>query len=283
MIANIIALLDGSIYARTVCELAVWVASRTNLSVELLHVLGRREGGERRDLSGAIALGARSALLAELTEVDAERARLSHLHGRAILDDGRAILEAANVPVTVNLRRGDLVEALAEHEAGTAFLILGKRGEASDYAKGHLGSNLERVVRSAKQPVLVAARAFKPIERLLIAYDGGASAMRAVDYVARSPLYAGLSVTVATVATASPAVERGLADARVMLGAGGLKAETVVLSGQPEAALGALVETDGYDMVVMGAYGHSRIRTLVIGSTTSEMIRSCKVPIMLLR
>jgi nucleotide-binding universal stress UspA family protein len=36
-------------------------------------------------------------------------------------------------------------------------------------------------------------------------------------------------------------------------------------------------------MVVMGAYGHSRIRTLIIGSTTTEMIRSCKVPIVLVR
>jgi len=33
----------------------------------------------------------------------------------------------------------------------------------------------------------------------------------------------------------------------------------------------------------MGAYGHSRIRSLIIGSTTTEMIRSCKVPVALFR
>jgi len=33
----------------------------------------------------------------------------------------------------------------------------------------------------------------------------------------------------------------------------------------------------------MGAYGHSRIRNLVIGSTTTEMLRSCTVPVMLFR
>ena len=36
-------------------------------------------------------------------------------------------------------------------------------------------------------------------------------------------------------------------------------------------------------MVLMGAYGHSRIRSLIIGSTTTEMIRSCKVPVVLVR
>ena len=37
------------------------------------------------------------------------------------------------------------------------------------------------------------------------------------------------------------------------------------------------------NLLVMGAYGHSRIRSLIIGSTTSEMIRSCLVPVMLFR
>jgi nucleotide-binding universal stress UspA family protein len=33
----------------------------------------------------------------------------------------------------------------------------------------------------------------------------------------------------------------------------------------------------------MGAYGHSRIRNLMIGSTTTAMIRTCKVPVVLMR
>jgi nucleotide-binding universal stress UspA family protein len=33
----------------------------------------------------------------------------------------------------------------------------------------------------------------------------------------------------------------------------------------------------------MGAYGHSRIRTLIIGSTTTEVIRSCLIPVLLFR
>ncbi len=283
MTHRIIALVDASIYAKSVCDHAAWVARRTGLEVELLHVLGRREAPERQDLSGAIALGARSALLGELAELDAKRAKLAQTRGRAILDDARAILEAAGVPVTASLRRGDVVEAVAEREADAAFVLIGKRGEAADFARGHLGSNLERVVRTAKKPVFVASRAFRPIERMLIAYDGGASSMRAVDQAARSSLFAGLGVTVATVGSPSAQVEEGLADARAMLAAAGHDVETRVLSGQPETALGELVEAENFDMVLMGAYGHSRIRSLIIGSTTTEMIRSCKVPVVLVR
>ncbi|MDF1750857.1 MAG: universal stress protein, partial [Alphaproteobacteria bacterium] len=37
------------------------------------------------------------------------------------------------------------------------------------------------------------------------------------------------------------------------------------------------------DLLVMGAYGHSRIRNLIIGSTTSAMLRLCKIPVMMFR
>ena len=283
MTDRIIALVDASIYAKSVCDHAAWAASRTGLDVELLHVLGRREAPERQDLSGAIALGARSTLLGELAELDAQRAKLAQAHGRAILDDARALLDKAGVTATASLRRGDIVEAVAECEPHAAWVMIGKRGEAADFAKGHLGSNLERVVRSAKKPVFVASRAFRPIGRLLVAYDGGASAMRAVDHVARSPLYAGLEATIVTVGADADKTARGLEDARAMLAAGGIEAQTRVVSGQPEAALGDLIEAEGFDLLVMGAYGHSRIRSLIIGSTTTEMIRSCKVPVVLVR
>ncbi|MDT8343533.1 MAG: universal stress protein [Thermohalobaculum sp.] len=68
-----------------------------------------------------------------------------------------------------------------------------------------------------------------------------------------------------------------------MLKAAGIEASVGIVAGQPETALGKLVDEAGFDMLVMGVYGHSRIRSLVIGSTTTEMIRSCKVPVVLIR
>ena len=284
MTTRIIAFVDGSIYSASVCEHAAWAASRTGWVVEILHVLGRREGAAKSDLSGSIALGARTALLEELAALDAQRAKLVSHRGRAILEDARAIVDRAGVPeIATRLRQGDIVDTLAEQEAGAELVLIGKRGEAADFAKGHLGSNLERIVRASHRPILVASRAFRPISRMLVAWDGGASAMRAVDHIARSPLYQGLAVTVATVASPSDAVRKGLEDARAMLAAAGFEAGTEILSGQPETALGELVEKAPFDLLVMGAYGHSRIRNLIIGSTTTAMLRSCKVPVVLVR
>ncbi|MEZ5752156.1 MAG: universal stress protein [Paracoccaceae bacterium] len=281
---KIVALVDGSLYSASVCDHAAWIALRTGAPVELIHVLGRREAATTQDHSGAIALGARTALLQELAALDAQRAKLISHRGRAILEDASALLEKAGVAdATTRLRHGDVVEAVADVEGEAGVILIGKRGEAADFARGHLGSNLERIVRASHKPVFVASRAFRPVAKVLIAYDGGASAMKAVDHIARDPLFQGLGVHVVTVGSASAEVSAGLADAKAMLKAAGIEAETSVLPGQPETALAKLVDEAQFDMLVMGAYGHSRIRSLIIGSTTTAMIRACKVPVVLIR
>ena len=58
---------------------------------------------------------------------------------------------------------------------------------------------VQAVARAIQRPVFVASRAFTPIDGFMIAYDGGKSAMKAVDYVARSRLFAGLKCRLVTV------------------------------------------------------------------------------------
>jgi len=280
---RIIALVDGSIYSRSVCENAAWIATRTGAPVEVLHVLGRREAASS-DLSGAIGLGARTEILEELSAVDEARSKIMQRRGRAIVDDAEAVIRAAGVgAVSSRLRIGDLIEAVAEAETGSGMIVIGKRGEAADFARMHLGSNLERIARASRWPVYVAARAFRPVTRVLFAFDGGPSATKAVDHAARSPLFAGLDVRLLTVGAENEEARRRLDDAQATLRAGGLASRADVVPGQPEAVIAETVERDGIDLLVMGAYGHARIRSLVIGSTTTEMVRACRVPVLLFR
>ena len=274
---KIVALVDGSLYSASVCDHAAWIAARTGAPVELIHVLGRRETSDGQDRSGTIALGARTALLEQLADLDARRTKLIAARGRAILDT------AGVAGVTTRLRHGDIVETLADVEADAAMILIGKRGEAADFARGHLGSNLERIVRGSQVPVFVAARAFRPIARVLVGIDGGASSMKAVELIARSPLFRGLTVQLVTVGTAAAEARAALERARSLLSAAGIVAESAILPGQPETVLGHLVDAAPFDLLVMGAYGHSRIRSLIIGSTTAAMLRSCKVPVVLVR
>ncbi|BET68628.1 hypothetical protein ASA1KI_35460 [Opitutales bacterium ASA1] len=37
------------------------------------------------------------------------------------------------------------------------------------------------------------------------------------------------------------------------------------------------------DLLVIGAYGHSRIRQFIVGSTTTACVRTCLVPVLMFR
>ena len=281
---KVLALIDGSIYAQSVCDLAAWAATRTSGTVELLHVLGRRDiSSAPVDLSGNLDVDERDALLAELAALDEQKAKLGLRRGRLLLNEAKARLVAAHVAdVSTKLRHGDLVETVAEFEANADLVVVGKRGEAADFAKGHLGSNLERIVRSSRRPVLVAARAFRPIERFLVAYDGGPSADRALEHVIRNPLLRGLDCEILTVGSESEMRSRLDAGAAHLRGAG-FDVRATLASGQAEEVIGSRVEMGGTDLLVMGAYGHGRIRSLIVGSTTTAMVRRCRIPVLMFR
>jgi len=280
---KILACIDGSVYSGSVADHTGWAASRLEACVELLQVLGRREAVSQ-DHSGRIVAGARRQLLEELASLDAERAKLLQRQGWLDLEEAASRIKTVGVTeVTPVLRHGDLLETLDERERTADLLVVGKRGEAADFAKLHLGSNLERLLRAARLPVLVAARAFKPINRVMLAFDGRPSAMKAVEEMSRSPLFAGLETALVTAAEPTAEVERKLEAATAELLAAGLKATSKILPGPAIRVIPEAVGSQGADLLVMGAYGHSRLRTLVIGSTTSEMIRACRIPILVYR
>ena len=281
---KILALLDGSAYSESVCHHTAWIAKKLNAGVEAMHVLGRREGAVSTDFSGTLRLGARSALLKELSSLDEQRAKLAQAKGHAILEDAKAILEQDGVPVVnLRLRKGDLLDALREVESDIRAITIGKRGEGSEFASGHLGSNLERIVRTSKVPVFVASREFRPISKVLVAYDGSSSAKAAIERMSTSPVFEDLEVCVLCVGQDDTKAKAAADEAAARLHAANITATPRTASGEPEEVLGRLVSEEGFNLLVMGAYGHSRIRNLIIGSTTTTMIQTVKIPVLLYR
>lgn len=278
---RVLAALDPSPYADAVADLAAWSAARMLAPLQLLHALEREPAAPGGDLSGNLALGSQESLLSELAELDARRARLARERGGLLLQQARArAAERFRVTAETVQRHGALPDALLELEADTRLFVLGKRGEHADFARGHLGSNLERVVRAVHRPVLVAARAFRPIERVLIAFDGSATAQASVERICASPLLPGLECHVLQVAGSDP---KPLERALEQLYEAGFAPQPHVLPGDAETVIAEQIEALGIDLLVMGAYGHSRIRNLIVGSTTTQLLRTCRVPVLLLR
>lgn len=281
----ILACVDGSTYTDSVFAHAAWASRRLDAPVRALHVQPpSSDHAAPTDLSGAIGLGARSTLLDNLSRMDEERGKLDQQRGKLILDHAKEELTALGVNnVQTMQRRGSLVDSITEMASSTQMNVLGKRGENADFASGHLGSNLERVVRAAHKPVLVSSRAFSPIERFVIAYDGGRSTRKAVDYVAASPLFQGLECHLLKIAADNEGNRHNLESAANLLRESGFSVQTCLTQGHADDVLADYVASNDMNMLIMGAYGHSHIRTMIIGSTTSNMLRSCPIPVLMFR
>lgn len=281
---RVLAAIDASAHARDVADLAAWAAQRLGVPLDLLHAIERDPASAPpADFSGSLSLGSQEALLAELAAHDAQRGQLAQRHGRALLDQVRAHLrEATGQEVDTRMRHGALVDALADVEADVRLFVLGRRGAHAEDANGHLGRNLERAIRAVYRPVLVATRAMQPITRFAIAFDGSATARRCVAMVAASPLLRGLDCHLVTAGRdGAYAAER--ADAVAELAAAGFQAQTHCVDGDAESVLPVCLDSHAIDLLVMGAYGHSRIRSFIVGSTTTRVLQTSAVPVLLLR
>lgn len=282
---KLMALVDGSIYSVSVCDHARWLVDLAGGSVDIVHVLGRRQvSSGLNNFSGSIGLGARTALLEELVELDSRQAIMARKRGRAILEDAeQRILDQGVSAVSTKLRHGEIVETVEDLGKEADILVIGKRGEAADFERLHLGSNLERVARTVKQPILVVSREFKPIKRFLIAFDGGASALKAVADLAAKGILKGLECEILMAGSDSSEASRQLQQAAASLAEAGYSVSSRLVPGQAEQVICEAVEIGNHGLLVMGAFGHSRIRNLIIGSTTTQMLRACKIPLLLYR
>ena len=280
---KLLACIDLSQYAASVCDHAAWAATRLGASIELLHVIQRKDSmAARHDLSGALGLAAKSTLMEELVSIEEAEAKLAREQGRALLATSRQRLIDAGVGDVRELHRhGGIVETVIEREAEADLVVIGKRGASADFAKGHLGSKVERVVRQSVKPVLVANRAFRPINRVLIAFDGGQSARKAAGMVATSPLFEGIEVHVVLVGADNEKHRSAIRWAAEVLGDRCRRAE--IVGGDVDGALKAEAGQIGADMLVMGAYGHSPLRSMIVGSTTTAMITRLTLPVLLFR
>ena len=282
---KVMACLDTSIYADSVVDHAAWAAARMESPLACLHVLDRESAHAGvSDLSGNIGFDTQSALLEELAELDAKRSRLAMQQGRALLERAaeRAV-EASGLEPELLQRHGALVDTATSLEDNVRLFVIGKRGESVEFNTGHLGANLERTVRGVHRPLLVTSRRFRPIRRFAIAFDGSNTTRKCVEMVCMSPLFKGLPCHLIVAGEDSGKMGAAVDWARGELEAAGFSVVLHLDSGDAEEVIIDQVGANDIDLLVMGAYGHSRIRHLIVGSTTTAILRRCTIPLLLLR
>jgi nucleotide-binding universal stress UspA family protein len=268
----ILALIDGGPLSDATLEAGFLVATQFDAQLEVLHVRA-----DPATLLPIVGEGMSGAMVEQVMEAMTEAVEGRAQRARAAFDR-----IAAKVGATAAWRQEIGIEPVVL--AGVARLsdltVIG-RPEAT--SESQFPASLESALFDTGRPVLVVPPNPLPTigRRIGIAWNGSPKASRAV--AASLPfLEKAETITVLTVAVG----RRGSSGEALAayLGLHGLKAAVESADPQGKSAGKALLEHAqgrGVDLLVMGAWGHSRIRELILGGVTREVLAQTALPVLM--
>ena len=185
---------------------------------------------------------------------------------------------------------------LLDDEAGAGISLLGRYSDLvvigqSDSREASPASRSrvpEYVVLSSGRPVLIVPYAgrFDTVgRRVLVAWDTGASATRAL--AAALPLLKRAQIVEVAVFNADPLAdvhgEQPGADIGLYLARHGIKVDVIRQTTRTDigSALLSMAADLGSDLIVMGGYGHSRLREILMGGVSRTVLEAMTIPVLM--
>lgn len=281
---NVLACIDGSIHTGTVCDYAAWATQKLDGRLVLLHVVQKPEPTVLFNISGAATISSQDNINAELRKLDEKREALAKEQSKQFLEQAKAHVIAAGFPSPRTIQReGKLLNELEQFDDYSELLVIGRQGASQGDSDNRVGTHVEQVIRTTDKPLLLTVGEFTEPKKLMLAFDGSETARKAVTTIANAMLFKGMECHLVMVAGPDPQYLEQLEVARLELEEAGLNAVSALLQGKVKENLLAYQEKQDIDLIIMGAYGHSRIRQWLLGSITNLMLKESPKPLLILR
>jgi nucleotide-binding universal stress UspA family protein len=265
MIKSIFVPLNGMDGDRAALSLARTIAQSFGAKISGAHV--------RLDVNSALALATRE------TSWRAEREENERsTNARAAFDQVFGAKDSATVNAHWREIEGFPLYEYAFHGRMHDLIVIARERPLPEYAA-------EILMRTGRPVLIAPPRATEMIgESVLLAWNNSPESARALT-AAMPMLRKAKKVLIACIPQAvvdGPETQRSLDELRDLLVLHGLSAETRLLKQAQDneanmlrdAAYGA-----GCDLIVMGGYGHSRLREYVFGGATRAILNECALPV----
>lgn len=200
----------------------------------------------------------------------------------ALVERLSAQLGEEDVPWGIESSNSEPVDALVS-SARLADCIIVSLGEAG---KVNPGPDVGALAVGARCPVLALPRGVAPLQlagKAMVAWDGSREAANALRAATPVLALAG-SVTLVTIAEKTKGTAFPATDALSYLSRYGIHADLLEKE-RTQLTIEELLENAaqelGADLIVLGAYGHSRFRETLFGGVTRYFIDAARFPLLL--
>ncbi|MCE9664265.1 universal stress protein [Halomonas sp. M5N1S17] len=277
MMQSILLAIDSSPSAEVARRYAIDMARRLEGTVHAVFVIDSRLtefsyfSDESRPGVVEAALRLREQTLQQLEE-----------QGELLLEAVKAEIEAAGIECRVDRLSGVPAVRILDAASDSDLIVMGRRGESAGLGdtKG-LGEVVERVLRTADQPVLLAGADFQEITQVLLGFDGSKPAREAMNYAIELAQRLVLPVRAVSVHHEEHVARRHLETVELYAASHKVKVDTDIRKGDPADVILSMAQPG--DLITIGAFGEGRIREWLLGSTTETILRSAAQPVLLHR
>jgi nucleotide-binding universal stress UspA family protein len=278
VIKKILVGIDTSEHSRNAQAYAFYIARRFDAALIGLHVVDivSIEGSFFHDISGSLGLEPYLDFSSKMREVLTAR-------GKTVLEEFAEAAAREKLPVETLLDMGIVANQICERAKAADLVAIGHRGVNEKFSTGLLGSTAESVARKCPRPLFISPMRFREIRRPVLAYDGSERAARAMRQAAEFAAIFETPLTVITIARDLKLGERTLDEARSYLESYNPRADFRLIAGHAHEEIIKFLKEHNADLLFIGAYGHSRIIEMVLGSTTEYVLRNSPCPVFLMR
>jgi len=283
MVKKILIPTDGSANSITALEYGIYIARKLEASLIGLYVLDVNliQGPMLTDISGSVGMPPYDGFF------DAIETSLNEKADR-VLKDFQERCQKSGINAEVIKTIGKISQIIIEEAQNADLILMAKKGEHFHLKEGGLlGSVAEAVVRNSGKPVLVTPETFLEIESMGLAYDGSDSASKALKIsleLSDQAVWPLTAVIITSDAKKADTLSTQIEDMNQKESvAPTADCEIIILSGKESDEIIKFILEGAVELMVMGAYGHNRLRELFLGSTTSHVIRKSPIPVLLIR
>jgi nucleotide-binding universal stress UspA family protein len=275
----ILCCVDGKNFNEAVCDYGVFISNSTKAPLRFLNIIEHNSNTKELDLSGNISLGAKDDLLEKLSQEEEESSKKNIKESRELLKsiEDRA-KETIQTDVSVSLIHGEVVPSLIELKNDIKIALLG----INSNQQTKIGDTIQEIIREIHKPVLLVNQEFTHPKKILIAYNGSNESKEILKIVASNPLFGEVQRTIINYNKDRNISKRLLNEAKVIFSAQNISVEIESLQTDKKEII-EYFNKNNFDILVMGAYSHSRLKEFIFGSFTSYLLENINKPILLFR
>jgi nucleotide-binding universal stress UspA family protein len=279
MIKTILIPVDGSANSATAVDYGIYIAPKLDASLSGLHVIDIYliQGPMMTDVSATVGMPPYDGFFEAVETSLKEKADY-------VLNNFEDRCRAAGVACGTKKNIGKISDTIIEEAEGADLILMAKKGEHFHLKEGGLiGSVAEVVIRHSGKPVMVIPESFREIESMGLAYDGSAPARKALKLSLNISEKAKWPITVLIISADAAKAADLSAQVEDMAQKGLADCEIIISAGREADKILKFIAEGPVELMVMGAYGHNRLRELLLGSTTSQIIHKSPIPVLLIR